>query len=303
MLLNRVPTAEAAGRARGSRAGGASASLGYDRRRRRHALRARAVARLRALSSTGRRRRPTGGTCCARCGPETFFLWYRTSPQLLVPWGTGEPGRPREPAADHRRHDARRRRRERTAVRVHRRAEPAPSADAPAPPMTGSRSSTPPDCRSTASRQATPSSCRPFYADERRAWEGPAAGSARAHRSRRGGAARPASRCTSRIAGPWSRFGREVAPPPSLFTQIIGGLAAIIMPALMVARRRARARATSRPDRGDRAGAFRVGAFVFVVSLVAWVLGDIARRRRRHRGSAASSPRSAARSSMPACCG
>ena len=78
--------------------------------------------------------------------------------------------------------------------------------------------------------------------------------------------------------------GRLGAAPAPLFTQIISGLAAVIMPRLMLARRAASHDINVKAGRGDRAGRARaLATFVFASAMVGWVLGDAHVARRRHR--------------------
>ena len=111
----------------------------------------------------------------------------------------------------------------------------------------------------------------PYYADERRAWEGPLPDRPE-HTVRIEAAATAGRPVYFALAGPWSRSARSVSPPASLFSQIVSGLAGIIMPALMVLGA-ALARINLKAGRGDRDGAFRVATFIFGTSFLAWVLG------------------------------
>ena len=61
-------------------------------------------------------------------------------------------------------------------------------------------------------------------------------------------------------------------PPPSLFNRVIGGIATIMMPALMILAA-VLARSNVKAKLGDHQGAFRIGAFAFVLSLLSWMLG------------------------------
>ena len=204
--------------------------------------------------------------------PETFFLWYRTSPHPARSVGNRVPGRPGEPADDHRRHDARRRRRQRTAVGV-----PLPSRARAHPTRlrrrrTGTLFLRPPGCSSTSFTPTKPEITPPYYADERRAWEGPLPDRPE-HTVRIEAAATAGRPVYFALAGPWSRSARSVSPPASLFSQIISGLAAHHHAGVDGARRGRSRRINLKAGRGDRDGAFRVATFIFATSLLAWVLG------------------------------
>ncbi len=125
--------------------------------------------------------------------------------------------------------------------------------------------------RTTDSRRRRPGLCRLYYADERRAWEGQLPDRPE-HTIRIEAAATAGQPVYFAITGPWSNPGRAVGAPPSLFARIIGVLAAVIMPALMLLGA-VLARTNLKAGRGDRDGAFRVATFIFVTSLLAWALG------------------------------
>ena len=146
---------------------------------------------------------------------------------------------------------------------LHGRAEPAPTAEAQQPADHWNAlfaAAGLADRELPAGRH--PTSCRRAFADERRAWEGPLpdrpehtvrveAACARRH-------VRSSLASRDRGADP----ARASSPPASLFNRVIGGLAAIMMPALMILGA-VLARINLKAGRGDRDGAFRVGAFVF----------------------------------------
>ena len=148
----------------------------------------------------------------------------------------------------------------------------------------GTRCSMPPDSRSRTSARSTPDLVPTAFADERRAWEGPLPDrpdlTVRVEAAMRSG--RPVS---FGITGPWTRSRREIVPPPSLFNRVIGGIATIMMPALMILAA-VLARSNVKAKRGDHQGAFRIGAFAFVLSLLSWMLEHIARRDPLGRSSA-----------------
>ena len=198
--------------------------------------------------------------------PETFFLWYRTSPQLLVPWGPEHQiGRANPPLTTA----------GMTLVAVdgngrlsefH--AVPHPRAPDDAGGAGGLEQAL---CRRRAAGRPLhpvepPSSCRRIYADERRAWEGPLPDRPE-HTIRIEAAAANGQPVYFALAGPWSASARAVRAPPSRFAQAIGVLASVIMPALMVLGA-VLARGNIKAGRGDRDGALRVATFVFGASLV-----------------------------------
>jgi eukaryotic-like serine/threonine-protein kinase len=201
--------------------------------------------------------------------PETFFFWYRTSPRLLVPWGAeNQVSRANPPLTLAGMRlvavDATGRLSEFISV-------PSPTPlDGDAPPVDWSRffaAAGLPFERFT----ATPSRMiPPVHADERRAWEG-ALPDRPEYTVRVEAAATSGRPVYFGIAGPWSQSSR-LNRPSFRFTQIIGGLASFIMPALMLLGA-ILARVNLKAGRGDREGAFRVATFVLVTSVVAWTLG------------------------------
>ena len=202
--------------------------------------------------------------------PETFFFWYRTSPRLLVPWGSEfQVNRVNPPLTTAGMTlvavDANGRLSEFLAV-------PEPSAlDTPPPPVDWSRFFTASGLPFDTFVPVPPQVVPPVYADERRAWEGPLPD--RPEHTIRVEAAVTAGRPVYfAIAGPWSRSSRVVASAPALFTQVVGSLASFIMPALMVLGA-VLARVNLKAGRGDRDGAFRVAIFVLVVGVAGWALG------------------------------
>ena len=181
---------------------------------------------------------------------------------------------------------------------LHGRAEPTES-EAQNPPIDLGRAVR---CRRTRDRELPPGDTGP-RADvfrRRAARVGrPPARSAGPHRPRRGSvrSGRPVS---FGITGPWTRSRREIVPPPSLFNRVIGGIATIMMPALMILaavlgalERQSRTRRSPRRLPHRR---FRVRAQPARVDA-----RHVARRDPRRSKFSASSRRLAARSSTPAC--
>jgi serine/threonine-protein kinase len=202
--------------------------------------------------------------------PETFFFWYRTSPQLLVPWGTEfQIGRANPPltvagmtlvAVD-----ANGRLSEFHAV-------PDPrSPDTPAAPVDWSKLFAAAGLQQSAFSAVSSKILPPYYADERKAWEGPLPD--RPDLTVRVEAAAANGRPVFfALAGSWSESARAVRPAPPLFARIVGGLASVIMTGLMILGV-VLARGNLKAGRGDRDGALRVATFVFGVSLASWALG------------------------------
>jgi len=202
--------------------------------------------------------------------PETFFFWYRTSPQLLVPWGLEHQiGRANPPLTTAGMTlvavDANGRLSEFHAV-----PDPRPP-DKPAPPVDWTRLFVAAGLQYDKFVPAKSQFLPPVYADERHAWEGPLPDRPELT-IRIEGAAANGQPVFFALAGPWSESGRSVRPPPPIFTRIVAGLASVIMPGLMVLGA-VLARVNLKAGRGDREGAFRVASFVFATSLLSWFLG------------------------------
>jgi serine/threonine-protein kinase len=76
------------------------------------------------------------------------------------------------------------------------------------------------------------------------------------------------------ITGPWSRSMRTATVPPApLLNRITAGIAALVMPGLMIVVALL-ARRNVKLGRGDRRGAFRAATAVFVLLIGAWLLGN-----------------------------
>ena len=121
---------------------------------------------------------------------------------------------------------------------------------------------------------ATPRWRPPVYADERAAWDGPLpevpGGVLRVEAAAAGG--RPVFFAT---AGPWTVSSRDPQTRrlPATFERATGFITALVMPGLMlVGALLARRNVTL--GRGDRRGAFRAASAVFLLILIAWLLGD-----------------------------
>ncbi len=203
--------------------------------------------------------------------PEALFLWYRTSPRPLVPFGALNRVTAANPPHAVSGMTL-------TALSASGRlaeflAVPPPSeTDATTP------ASTPVDWRvlfdaagldMAAFAPATPVVVPPVHAHERVAWEGGLSDvpghTVRVEAAAFGG--RPVYFVTT---GPWTRSARAAPPPRALFTTITSVLEALIMPALMLAGA-VLARRNVRLERGDRRGAFRAAAAVFLLFVASWV--------------------------------
>jgi serine/threonine protein kinase len=202
--------------------------------------------------------------------PETVFFWYRTSPQPLIPWGSeNQVSRANPPFTVSGMTivlvDASGRLSEFLAI-------PSPSQpDATPPPADWSTVFAAAGLSMADFKPAPSRLVPPVYADERRAWEGSLA-EAPEHTIRVEAAAAAGKPVYFALAGPWSRPSRLGAATPSLFTRVIGGIASLIMPGLMVLGA-VLARINLKAGRGDRAGAFRVASVDFLLTTAAWALG------------------------------
>ena len=270
ILLNRVPLPKAPAVLQ-DRAQEALASLGYDPARAVDTASGLGLSRDYARFIDRTSTAPDRWSMLRTVRPETVIFWYRTSPQLLVPWGSEyQIGRANPPLTTAGMTlvavDANGRLSEFHAV-------PSPRpADTPAPPADWKKlfvaAGLDYDRFVAAKSQMVP----PFYADERQAWEGSLPDRPE-YTIRVEAAATAGKPVYFALTGPWSQIGRAGgATPPSPFAQIIGVLASVIMPGLMVVGA-VLARGNLKAGRGDRAGALRVATFVFTTSMVAWALG------------------------------
>jgi serine/threonine-protein kinase len=202
--------------------------------------------------------------------PETFFFWHRTSPRVLVPWGSEfHVNRSNPPFTTAGMTlvavDATGRLAEFIAV-----PDPADPQTAAAPADWNkffNAAGLPPHSFTPAKPTIVP----PVFADDRRAWEGPLP--ERPEYTIRVEAATAAGRPVYfGLAGPWSQSSRVASNRTPLFARIIGAMAAFIIATLMILGV-VLARGNLKAGRGDRDGAVRVAIFVFAVSIVAWALG------------------------------
>ena len=202
--------------------------------------------------------------------PESFILWYRTSPQALIPLGhennVSVVNPPRTLAGM-------------TLVAVDAsgrlgefHAVPRPIEDAKA---TGE-----PDWAALfAAAQLPMDTFTPVapaivpvtYADVRKAWEGHVPEQPE-HVIRVEAAGFEGRPVYFVVSGPWSRSSRTPQSAMPLFNLIMSNIAQVVMPALMLAGV-VLARRNVRLGRGDRHGAFRAASFLFLVTLASWILG------------------------------
>ena len=122
-------------------------------------------------------------------------------------------------------------------------------------------------------RPVTPEAIPPSFADERKAWDGhfperpdlPVRVEAAAFRGRP---------VLFSVTAPWNKPSRVNAPSPAArFNAVISQFTIIVMPALMLVGVLL-ARGNVKQGRGDRRGAFRAAAALFVLLMTAWLLGD-----------------------------
>jgi protein kinase-like protein len=205
--------------------------------------------------------------------PETYQLWYRTSPRSLNPLGLENPIEGFNPPMNVSGMtlivvDSAGRLVEMTAVPQPR--EPA----GPATPFTNwpllfDLAGLP----MAEFKPVTPLWVPTVFADQRMAWEGRIAEVPDATVRVEAGAAH-GKPVMFGIVGSWSQSARTPDDgPSSLFTRVIGALAAFIMPALMLVGALL-AYWNVKQGRGDRRGAFRAAAAVFVLTLGGWLLGS-----------------------------
>jgi serine/threonine-protein kinase len=205
--------------------------------------------------------------------PETFIYWYRTSPRVLRPIGDTLPVEGLNPPLNIAGMtlvvlDATGRLSEFHAV-------PDPQQDStapPPPPINWNALFEAAGLSMSAFKPSTPAWRPAVFVDERMAWEGtmPELPDDRIHVEAAATAGPPVFFA---ITGPWSRSARTAVPPPQpLLSRITSAITALVMPALIVLAA-ALARRNVKLGRGDRRGAFRAAAAVFLLLMGAWILG------------------------------
>lgn len=205
--------------------------------------------------------------------PETYVLWYRTSPRILNPLG-------RENRIDGVNPplnisgmtlvvvDSAGRLAELLAV-----PKPRDPADAAAPFTNWPLLFELAGLRLADFTPVPPQWVPPVHAEQRMAWQGRIAEVPDATVRVEAGAThgRPVMFA---VTGSWSQSARApAAAAPLLFARIIGTLAGLVMPALMLVGP-VLAYRNVKLGRGDRRGAFRAAAAVFFLTMGAWTLGD-----------------------------
>ena len=204
--------------------------------------------------------------------PETFFLWYRTSPRLLVPLHRESP----VTAADPPRSfggmtliivDGSGRLAEFVAVPHPRRGDNVPKQPVDWNVLFGAAG-----LDQSTFKEVEPQWVPTTFADERRAWEGPLP--EHPQETFRVEAAALAGRPVSfTLVGPWSRSARESRPLPiSAFNRFLNTLSGLVMPGLMLAAVILAWR-NLKHGRGDRRGAMRAATVLFVCQIAAWLCG------------------------------
>ena len=205
--------------------------------------------------------------------PETYIFWYRTSPRVLRPIGDTNPIQGLNPPMNIAGMalavvDASGRLSEFSAV-----PEPTELDGVAAPKMDWRVLFEAAGLPLAAFTPVAPGWRPTVYADERMAWEGPLPDLPEL--TVRVEAAATAGRLVFfAITGPWSRSMRTATTPPApLLNRITAGIAALVMPGLMLVGA-VLARRNVKLGRGDRRGAFRAATAVFVLLVGAWFLGN-----------------------------
>ena len=203
--------------------------------------------------------------------PASVYLWYRTSPQLLAPVGMENhvdsanppltlPGM--------------------TLTLVDTAGRLTQFAAVPGNDFTGTPGSTDwarvfdaAQLSISAFTTAAPEILPLAYADERKAWEGrlPERPDLTVHIE---GAAFRGRAILFTVSGPWNRPGRASAPSfARKYDAVMSQITSVVMLGLMLTGVLL-ARRNVTLGRGDRRGAFRAAAALFVILMTAWVLGD-----------------------------
>ena len=205
--------------------------------------------------------------------PESIVLWYRTSPAPLIPLGSDTPTTGLNPPLNVSGMTLAVVDMEGRLSEFH--AVPQPTLDTSASPKPPTDWSPLFDAAGLSMRDFTP--VPPLwtpisFADERAAWEGRLP-ERPDYTVRIEAAALQGHPMSFALTGPWTRSARSAPPAQSRFNVIVGMLAALIMPALMLAGV-VLARVNVTRGRGDRRGAFRAAAAMFFMMLAVWALGD-----------------------------
>ena len=208
----------------------------------------------------------------SRGRPETFYLWYRTSPRTLVPFGdenTVSGSNPPLTVAGMTLVvvDGSGRLSEFLAV-----PQPLINDNVPAQRIDWSVVFSAAGLEMSTFKEVDSQWVPTTFADERRAWEGPLP--EHPGQTFRVEAAALSGRPVSfALVGPWSRSARSSRPlPVSRFASFVNTATGLVMPALMLSAVLLAWR-NLKWGRGDRKGALRAATVLFVFELTAWLLG------------------------------
>ena len=271
MLFNRTPPAKSP-EALQDRAEEALRRLGYGDQ-----IRSRAYGLGRSMDFANYIARtsqaPDRWDALRRGRPETFYLWYRTSPLLLEPWGAENPVNGLNPPLTVG---------GMTLLVVDGSGRLSEFHAVPQARLDANAASKPVDWRAVfevagldiatfkeVEAQWVPTT----FADERKAWEGPIP--EHPEQTFRVEAASLAGRPVSfTLVGPWSRSARDSTPvaAPSRFASIMNVVTGLVMPGLMIAAV-VLAWRNLKHGRGDQRGALRAATVLFVCEMVAWFCG------------------------------
>ena len=119
-------------------------------------------------------------------------------------------------------------------------------------------------------KPASPLLVPPVFSDERAAWEGTLS-DLPDQEFRVEAAAHAGKPVYFVVTGPWSRSSRAAQQAVPTFNLVTATLEALVTPVLMLAGA-VLARRNVKLGRGDRRGAFRAGAIVFVLAMAAWLV-------------------------------
>ena len=202
--------------------------------------------------------------------PESVIYWQRTSPRLLIPFGRDNDVHGTNPPLNVSGMtlavvDASGRLAEFHAV-----PEPIESPEAHGPPNWKTLFDVA-SLEMGTFQPVKPEWIPLVYADERSAWEGPLP--ERPDLKVRVEAAAYHGRIVYfGMTGPWTRSNRSEPAAASRFNQILGSIAGLVMPALLLTGA-ILARYNFRLERGDRVGAIRAATITFAISMFVWATG------------------------------
>jgi serine/threonine-protein kinase len=204
--------------------------------------------------------------------PETFYLWHRTGPRPLVPWGDEHAMAGTNPPLTTAGMtllvvDGTGRLSEFVAV-----PEPV-EGDNVERAIDWSVLFAAAGLDMSTFRPVDPALVPPVFADERRAWEG-ALPEHPGHTFRVEASAMAGRPVSFMMAGPWSRSARASQPAPQTsFSRFVGAVTGLVMPGLMLAAA-VLAWGNLRAGRGDRRGAARASIVFVLVGIAGWLFGS-----------------------------